>query len=288
MALAEIRRVLCVHSCKGGVGKSVTAVGLARALNRRGGQRVGLLDADVHGPSVAIILGMREDAPQLSADEGFISPLESAEGLLVQSSSFVQCLWDRRLSDGSIVLRGGLVNEILSGMANYTAWGRLDTLVVDMPPGTGDLPQTIIELLPVDGVVVVSTPHVLAVRDTIKGVEMLNKLCVPVSALVQNMSILACEACGSQSHPFGDTAEQRLLDLCGPVPFVHFPIVRDGGLGTALETYFDSLAAALVDAEGSSSRGVRPPHLLPTAAAFNRYAPPHWPTLMACAKLVLK
>jgi ATP-binding protein involved in chromosome partitioning len=100
-----------------------------------------------------------------------------------------------------------------------------------MPPGTGDLPQTVIELLPVDGVVVVSTPHVLAVRDTIKGVEMLNKLGVPVSALVQNMSILACQECGSQNHPFGDTVERRLLELCGHAPSVHFPIVRDGGLG---------------------------------------------------------
>jgi ATP-binding protein involved in chromosome partitioning len=188
-----VANIIAVASGKGGVGKSTTAVNLALALKERG-LRVGILDADIYGPSMPRLLGLKGQPQQVSGNK--LAPME-AYGLKVMSMGF---LVDE---ETPMIWRGPMVMSALSQMLKDVAWGELDILVVDMPPGTGDAQLTMAQQVPLAGAVIVSTPQDLAQIDARKGLNMFRKVNVPVLGLVENMSTFVCPHCGEPSNIFG-------------------------------------------------------------------------------------
>ena len=191
--LPDVAAIVAVASGKGGVGKSTTAVNLAVALSSLG-QRVGILDADVYGPSLPRMLGIT-DKPKPLANKR-IAPLE-AHGVKVMSMGFMVP------EDTAMVWRGPMVIGALEQMMREVEWGALDVLIVDMPPGTGDAQLTMAQRVPLAGVVIVSTPQDIALIDARKGMNMFAKVNVPVLGIVENMSMFICPNCGEQTDIFG-------------------------------------------------------------------------------------
>lgn len=191
--LPSVRNIIAVASGKGGVGKSTTAVNLALALQAQGA-RVGLLDADIYGPSVPIMLGL-SGKPEM-IDEKFMRPL-AGHGLQANSIGF---LID---DDAPAIWRGPMVTQALTQLLTQTQWDDLDYLIVDMPPGTGDIALTMAQKVPLTGAVIVTTPQDLALADARRGLRMFQKVNVPVLGLVENMSVHVCSNCGHAEHIFG-------------------------------------------------------------------------------------
>ncbi len=191
--LPGVANIIAVASGKGGVGKSTTAVNLALGLKELG-LRVGLLDADIYGPSMPRLLGLKGQPQQLSGNK--LEPMQ-AYGLKVMSMGF---LVDE---ETPMIWRGPMVMSALSQMLKDVAWGELDVLVVDMPPGTGDAQLTMAQQVPLAGAVIVSTPQDLALIDARKGLAMFRKVNVPVLGIVENMSTFVCPHCGERSDIFG-------------------------------------------------------------------------------------
>ncbi len=214
--LPNVRRVVAVGAGKGGVGKSTVAVNLALALGGFG-HRVGILDADIYGPSVPVLVGLEDGATRIRmSEEKQIEPLE-ALGLSVVSFGFFLG------PESPAVWRGPMVGKAVKQFSRGVVWPELDVLVVDLPPGTGDVPLSLAQSIVVDGAVVVTTPQRLAAIEAGKAVEMFRKLDVPVLGVVENMAFAECE-CGRRSHPFGQGGGARLaqdtgLTLLGAVPF---------------------------------------------------------------------
>jgi len=192
--LAGVRNIIAVASGKGGVGKSTVSVNLALAL-RQQGARVGLLDADIYGPSVPLMLGI-SGKPE-SLDGKTMQPLQ-AHGLKANSIGF---LID---DDAPAIWRGPMVSQALEQLLRQTQWGQLDYLMVDMPPGTGDIALTLAQKVPVTGAVIVTTPQDLALADARKGLRMFQKVDVPVLGVVENMSVHICPQCGHAQAIFGE------------------------------------------------------------------------------------
>ena len=190
--LGEISNVVAVASGKGGVGKSTVAVNLALAWAIQGA-RVGILDADIYGPSQPLMLGLAGQRPS-SPDGKHLRPLES-HGVRAMSIGFL-------VDDAQpMVWRGPMVTQALTQLLSETDWGKLDYLVVDMPPGTGDIQLTLAQRVPVAGAVIVTTPQDIALADARKGLKMFEKVAVPVLGIVENMSIHVCSHCGhSRAH----------------------------------------------------------------------------------------
>ncbi len=213
--LDQVRHIVAVASGKGGVGKSTTAVNLALALQREG-QRVGILDADIYGPSLALMLGIAEGARPDVAEGKYFIPLE-AHGLKVMSMAFL-------LTDNSpVVWRGPMASGAMQQMLTQTLWGVLDVLIVDMPPGTGDIQLTLAQKARLAGAVIVTTPQDLALIDARKGLETFQKVDVPVLGIVENMAIHQCSQCGHEEHIFGEGGGERVaaqygIDLLGALP----------------------------------------------------------------------
>ncbi len=212
--LAGIGNVVAVASGKGGVGKSTVAVNLALAWAAQGA-RVGLLDADIYGPSQPIMLGLAGERPG-SIDGKRLRPL-SAHGLVAMSIGF---LVD---PEQPMVWRGPMVTSALNQLLADTEWGELDYLVVDMPPGTGDIQLTLSQRVPVAGAVIVTTPQDIALADARKGLRMFEKVNVPVLGIVENMSVHLCSRCGHAEHVFGSgggakMAAQYGVQLLGELP----------------------------------------------------------------------
>jgi ATP-binding protein involved in chromosome partitioning len=203
-----VANIIAVASGKGGVGKSTTAVNLALALKARG-LRVGILDADIYGPSMPRLLGLKGQ-PQQVGDK--LAPME-AYGLKVMSMGF---LVDE---ETPMIWRGPMVMSALSQMLKDVAWGELDVLVVDMPPGTGDAQLTMAQQVPLAGAVIVSTPQDLALIDARKGLNMFRKVNVPVLGIVENMSTFICPHCGQPSNIFGHGGARAEATRLG-VPFL--------------------------------------------------------------------
>lgn len=201
-ALASVKNVIAVASGKGGVGKSTTAANLALALAREGA-RVGVLDADIYGPSQGIMFGIPEGTRPQVKDQKWFVPLE-AHGVQVMSMAF--------LTDDNtpMVWRGPMVSGALLQLITQTAWNDLDYLVVDMPPGTGDIQLTLAQKVPVAGSVIVTTPQDLALLDAKKGVEMFRKVNIPVLGVVENMAVHICSNCGHAEHLFGEGGGEKL------------------------------------------------------------------------------
>ncbi len=200
--LPGVKRVIAVASGKGGVGKSTTAVNLALALAAEGYQ-TGLLDADIYGPSLPTMLGVDPDTrPEVVGGNRF-API-MAHGLQTLS------MGNLTTKDTPTVWRGPMASGALQQMISQTLWHELDFLVIDLPPGTGDIQLTLAQKVPLSGAVVVTTPQDIALLDAIKGIEMFRKVQVPVLGIVENMALHICSNCGHQEHIFGQEGGARI------------------------------------------------------------------------------
>jgi ATP-binding protein involved in chromosome partitioning len=204
-----VAAVIAVASGKGGVGKSTTALNLALGL-RALGLRVGLLDADIYGPSVPRLTGIREK-PELNDDRKMI-PIERF-GLSIMSIGFLV------EEDTAMIWRGPMVMSAITQMLRDVAWGTLDVLVVDMPPGTGDAQLTLAQNVPLKGAVIISTPQDLSLIDARRGLAMFKKVNVPVLGIIENMSYFQCPHCGTRSDIFGHGGARQEAERLG-VPFL--------------------------------------------------------------------
>lgn len=215
LPIAGVEKVIVVASGKGGVGKSTTAVNLALGLAANDeSKRVGLLDADVYGPSLPTMMNVNEE-PELNK-QNLMIPLQNY-GLKCMSMGFLV------EENAPIVWRGLMVMSAIQKLLRQVAWGPLDYLVVDMPPGTGDTQLSISQNIPINGAVIVSTPQDIALLDARKGAEMFRKVEVPVLGLVQNMSVYVCPKCGHHEHIFGKDGIDKIakamhLDILGDIP----------------------------------------------------------------------
>jgi len=201
----RVKNVIAIGSGKGGVGKSTTAVNLALAL-AADGARVGVLDADVYGPSIPTMLGL-SGKPQ-SADNKSIEPMR-AFGLEAMSIGF---LVD---ADTPMIWRGPMATSALVQLFTDTLWGDLDYLLVDLPPGTGDIQLTLAQKIPVAGAVIVTTPQDIATLDARKALLMFQKVEVPVLGIIENMAVHVCSNCGHAEHLFGEGGGQRMSERYG-------------------------------------------------------------------------
>ncbi|XP_066335736.1 iron-sulfur protein required for NADH dehydrogenase, mitochondrial-like [Miscanthus floridulus] len=213
-SIAGVGDIIAVASGKGGVGKSTTAVNIAVALAKEFKLQVGLLDADIYGPSIPTMMNLHAK-PEVSEDMKMI-PVEN-HGVRCMSIGF---LVDK---DAPIVWRGPMVMSALEKMTRGVAWGDLDILVVDMPPGTGDAQLSMSQRLRLSGALIVSTPQDIALIDARRGANMFRKVQVPILGLVENMSCFKCPKCGEKSYIFGEggaqrTAEEMDMKLLGDVP----------------------------------------------------------------------
>ena len=222
----RIRNVIAVGSGKGGVGKSTTAVNLALALQRLGA-KVGVLDADVYGPSVPAMLGLsgRPESP----DNKSIEPMR-AFGVEAMSIGLLVDV------DAPMIWRGPMATSALTQLFNDTRWGDLDYLLVDLPPGTGDIQLTLAQKIPVAGAVIVTTPQEIATLDARKALKMFEKVNVPVLGIVENMAVHVCSNCGHAEHLFGQgggeaMAAQYGVPLLGSLP-LDLRIREQGDAGT--------------------------------------------------------
>lgn len=212
--LPGVKAVIAVASGKGGVGKSTVAANLAISLERLGA-KVGLLDADIYGPSVPIMLGLRDARPGVTADER-IAPLPRY-GLSVMSMGFML------KEDQAVVWRGPMLGKALQQFIEDVDWGELDYLIIDMPPGTGDVQLSLAQLLPVAGVVVVTTPQDVAFADVRRAIKQFELTKTPVLGLVENMSAFICGSCGAEHPIFGESriashAERHGLAVLAQLP----------------------------------------------------------------------
>ncbi|HXZ60953.1 MAG TPA: iron-sulfur cluster carrier protein ApbC [Steroidobacteraceae bacterium] len=229
--LGEIKNIVAVASGKGGVGKSTVAVNLALAWAAQGA-RVGILDADIYGPSQPLMLGLAAERP-VSADGKHLKPL-MAHGVSAMSIGF---LVD---AEQPMVWRGPMVTQALTQLLGETQWGALDYLVVDMPPGTGDIQLTLAQRVPVAGAVIVTTPQDIALADARKGLKMFEKVAVPVLGVVENMSVHVCSSCGHIEHIFGAGGGARMagqygVKLLGELPLdARIREEADGGRPTVI------------------------------------------------------
>lgn len=236
--LPRIRNILAVGSGKGGVGKSTTAVNLALALSAEGA-RVGVLDADVYGPSVPMMLGLsgRPDSP----DGKSIEPMR-AHGVEAMSIGFLV------EQDTPMIWRGPMATSALTQLLTETLWGDLDYLIVDLPPGTGDIQLTLAQKIPVAGAIVVTTPQDVATLDARKALKMFEKVQVPVLGIVENMAVHVCTQCGHGEHLFGQGGGERMaaqygVPLLGSLP-LEIGIREQGDAGVPIVVAAPESAAA--------------------------------------------
>jgi ATP-binding protein involved in chromosome partitioning len=229
--LPGVKNIIAVASGKGGVGKSTVAVNLALAWAAQGA-KVGVLDADIYGPSQPLMLGLTGQRPSV-VDGKHIKPL-AAHGVVAMSIGF---LID---PDQPMVWRGPMVTQALTQLLGDTNWGELDYLVVDMPPGTGDIQLTLAQRVPVSGAVIVTTPQDIALLDARKGLKMFEKVEVRVLGVVENMSVHICSQCGHVEHVFGSGGGARMaaqygVELLGELPLdIRIREDADGGSPTVV------------------------------------------------------
>lgn len=214
----RIKHVLVVSSGKGGVGKSTTTVNLALALKQLG-LRVGVLDADIYGPSIPTMLGNAGQPPKIE-NEHFV-PLNAYDMPIL---SIGHLTGDERTP---IVWRGSKATGALMQLFSQTLWPELDILVIDMPPGTGDIQLTLAQRVPISGAVIVTTPQHVALLDAQKGIELFNKVQIPVLGVVENMSLHICSNCGAEEHIFGQGGGEQLSEQYQVPILGHLPLNRE-------------------------------------------------------------
>jgi len=231
--LAGVKNTIAIASGKGGVGKSTVTVNLAIAL-ALAGAKVGLLDADVYGPSMPLMLDLQGQQPRVRAIPSAVPgerggqqliPLE-AHGIKVMSIGF---LTD---PDKAVIWRGPMASQLINQFINDVDWGELDYLLIDMPPGTGDIHLTLTQRLPLSGAVVVTTPQDVALADAVKGLQMFQEVQVPILGIIENMSYFICPGCGERTAIFGEgggesIAERYNVPLVGQIPLAR--VIREAG-----------------------------------------------------------
>jgi len=228
--LPKVKNIVGVASGKGGVGKSTTAVNLALALAAEGAS-VGLLDADIYGPSIPMMMGI--DGRPDSADGKTMEPLENY-GVQVMSIGF---LVDQ---DEAMIWRGPMATQALEQLLRQTNWRELDYLIIDMPPGTGDIQLTLSQKVPMTGAVVVTTPQDIALLDAKKGIKMFEKVGVPILGVVENMAVHVCTNCGHIEHIFGEDGGKKMaaqyeMDYLGALPLnMQIRLQADNGKPTVV------------------------------------------------------
>jgi ATP-binding protein involved in chromosome partitioning len=210
-----VKNIIAVASGKGGVGKSTTSVNLALALSAEGA-KVGILDADIYGPSQQLMLGIADGTRPQQHGVQFMQPV-TAYGIGSMSMAYLVT------ENTPMVWRGPMASGALVQLLSQTAWGDLDYLIIDMPPGTGDIQLTLAQKVPVTGAVIVTTPQDIALLDAKKGIEMFHKVGVPVLGVVENMAVHTCSNCGHSEHIFGDGGGERIakeygVDMMGALP----------------------------------------------------------------------
>ncbi|KAK4158343.1 P-loop containing nucleoside triphosphate hydrolase protein [Chaetomidium leptoderma] len=227
-----VSHIIAVSSAKGGVGKSTIAANLSLAFARLG-LRAGILDTDIFGPSIPTLFNLTNTTPKLTPQHHQLVPLTNY-GVKTMSLGYLQ-----EDEAAPVVWRGPMLLKAVQQLLHDVDWaavGGVDVLVLDLPPGTGDIQLSIAQQVPVDGAVVVTTPHVLAVKDAIKGVGMFGKVGVPVLGLVQNMGVFRCPCCSEETAVFGGNervvkmCEEHGIELLGDVP-LHPNIGEDGSRG---------------------------------------------------------
>ncbi|EMA38732.1 Mrp/NBP35 family ATP-binding protein [Halobiforma nitratireducens] len=254
--LPQVRNVIAVASGKGGVGKTTVAANLAAGLEKRGAM-VGILDADIHGPNVPKILPI-EGEPGVMPNEDIVPP--RSDGVRVISMGFMT-----EEDDDPAILRGPMVNKFMMKFLEGVEWGRLDYLIVDLPPGTGDATLNLLQSMPVTGAVVVTTPQEMALEDTRKGVQMFNKHDTPVLGVVENMSSFVCPSCDDEHGLFGTEGADEIVDdydvpLLGRVP-IHPDFGADGSKGpivkdddSPVQEHIEDLVGKTADKIGAANR----------------------------------
>lgn len=262
------KSVILVGSGKGGVGKSTVAASLALTLQRLGSS-VGLMDADVYGPSIPHLLGL-EGRPAISEDKK-IEPIRLDGAMPVMSMGFLL------KADEAVIWRGPMLHGAITQFLKDTDWGELDYLVIDMPPGTGDVALTLSQNVPVTGAVVVCTPQEVALLDAVKAISMFNKVNIPVAGMVENMSGFLCPDCGKTYDIFGrggarDKAEELKVPFLGALP-IDIVLREAGDAGELAKVIFEDararapfekVARALVRNLAAKSASAPPKAALPT------------------------
>lgn len=238
--LNNVKHIIAVASGKGGVGKSTTAVNLALALAKQGG-KVGIVDADVYGPSVPMMLGVADGTRPSVVDGKYFVPVE-AHGIKSMSMGYLVT------EQTPMVWRGPMASGALLQILTQTHWGELDYMIVDMPPGTGDIQLTLAQKAQLAGAVIVTTPQDIALLDARKAIEMFQKVNIPVLGIVENMAVHHCSQCGHEEHIFGDGGGQRVATEYGTEVLGSLPLsleIReqsDAGTPTVI-TDADSVSA---------------------------------------------
>ncbi len=254
--LDKVSTLLAVSSCKGGVGKSTVAVNLAATLMRTGA-KVGLFDADVYGPSLPTIV--RPANTDLFSRNELILPLDY-EGMKVMSFGYVPAAAG---GSGAAIMRGPMVTQVINQLLTGTEWGELDYLIIDMPPGTGDVQLTLTQIIPITAAIIVTTPQELSFVDVVKGIQMFDKLKVPTVSVIENMAYFQCDACDKKHYLFGPGVRQRLVDQFGIKNSFEIPLVpdisrlSDAGTPLALEEPDHPVAALFRDIAESTITEIR-------------------------------
>jgi ATP-binding protein involved in chromosome partitioning len=241
--IPQVRNVIAVASGKGGVGKSTVSSNLAVALAQTGA-RVGLVDADIYGPNIPLMMGFSEKPDLFGNEQNKIIPL-MRHGIKLMSIGFF--LGD---DDSPVIWRGPMVHGAINQFLRDVEWGELDYLLVDLPPGTGDAPLSLSQLVPVAGVVIVTTPQDVALQDVVKGMAMFERLQVPIAGVVENMSYFICPHCEGTTEIFGQGGGQRISDkygvpLLGRIPLdIRIREAGDQGLPVVLSAPDTALATS--------------------------------------------
>ena len=225
--IPNVKNIIAVGSGKGGVGKSTSSVNLALALKAEGA-RVGILDADIYGPSLPLMLGIPEEVRPRQVDGKYFVPITSFGVQSLSMGNLVN-------ANTPIVWRGPKVSGALLQMLQQTVWEELDYLIIDLPPGTGDIQLTLAQNVPVTAAVIVTTPQDIALLDARKAIEMFNKVDIPVLGVIENMSVHTCTNCGHKEHIFGQAGAERIAKeydttLLGALP-LSLSIREQGDLG---------------------------------------------------------
>ncbi len=230
--LDTVKNIIAIGSGKGGVGKSTVAALLALGLHRKG-YKVGMLDADVYGPSLPKITGT-EGAQPIVGEDGFIIPPEK-HGIRIMSMGYLVP------PDQAVIWRGPMAQKYVKEFLERGQWGELDCLIVDLPPGTGDIPLTLAQSVPLTGAVIVCTPQDVALADAVKALQMFRKLGVDPLGMIENMSFYICPKCGNRDEIFGhggaEAAAKRLeVPFLGSIP-LNVAIRKNGDAGALLENF---------------------------------------------------
>ncbi len=249
--MAAVQYIIAVSSCKGGVGKSTIAVNLAFTLAGQGAA-VGIFDADVYGPSLPTLV--KADFQGLYQKHKMIIPVEY-NGVKLMSFAYASA----NSGGGPAIMRGAMVTQIINQLLTGTNWGKLDYLIIDMPPGTGDIPLTLSQIIPITAAVIVTTPQQLSFVDVEKGIQMFDKMKIPTVAVIENMSYFICPSCTARHELFGSGSMSRLVNQFGITNSFTLPLdpsvsrLSDAGTpmvseqpDSSISREFTSIAAAVV------------------------------------------